>query len=46
MPGSVLTPKQKALWHDEEGSKAILDAQVLPQTVETEHRGDGAVPVL
>jgi NAD(P)-dependent dehydrogenase (short-subunit alcohol dehydrogenase family) len=36
VPGSVLTPKQKALWHDEEGSKAILASQVLPQTVETE----------
>ncbi|RZT09806.1 NAD(P)-dependent dehydrogenase, short-chain alcohol dehydrogenase family [Duganella sp. CF402] len=36
VPGSVLTPKQKALWHDEEGSQAILASQVLPQTVETE----------
>jgi len=36
IPGSVLTPRQKALWHSEEGGQAILDAQVLPQSVEIE----------
>ncbi|WP_308495432.1 SDR family NAD(P)-dependent oxidoreductase [Duganella flavida] len=36
VPGSVLTPRQKALWHDEEGGQAILSAQCLPEPVETE----------
>jgi NAD(P)-dependent dehydrogenase (short-subunit alcohol dehydrogenase family) len=36
IPGSVLTERQKALWHSPEAGQAILDAQVLPQSVEPE----------
>lgn len=36
IPGSVMTERQKALWHSPEASQAILDAQVLPQGVEVE----------
>jgi NAD(P)-dependent dehydrogenase (short-subunit alcohol dehydrogenase family) len=36
IPGSVLTPRQKALWHSPEGGQAILDAQCLPENVEIE----------
>jgi NAD(P)-dependent dehydrogenase (short-subunit alcohol dehydrogenase family) len=36
IPGSVLTERQKALWHSPEAGQAILDSQVLPQSVETE----------
>jgi NAD(P)-dependent dehydrogenase (short-subunit alcohol dehydrogenase family) len=36
VPGSVLTARQKALWHSPEGGQAILDAQCLPEPVETE----------
>ncbi|SDG44429.1 MULTISPECIES: SDR family NAD(P)-dependent oxidoreductase [unclassified Duganella] len=36
IPGSVLTERQKALWHSPEAGQAILDSQVLPQPVEIE----------
>ncbi|HEX5343228.1 MAG TPA: SDR family oxidoreductase [Duganella sp.] len=36
IPGSVMTERQKALWHSPEASQAILNAQVLPQGVEVE----------
>lgn len=36
IPGSVMTERQKALWHSPEASQAILDSQVLPQGVEVE----------
>jgi len=36
IPGSVMTERQKALWHSPEAGQAILDSQVLPQGVETE----------
>ncbi|WP_432378838.1 SDR family NAD(P)-dependent oxidoreductase [Duganella sp. P38] len=36
IPGSVMTERQKALWHSPEAGQAILDAQVLPQPVEIE----------
>ncbi len=36
IPGSVLTERQKALWHSPEAGQAILNSQVLPQSVETE----------
>nr|WP_315250453.1 SDR family oxidoreductase [uncultured Duganella sp.] len=36
IPGSVLTERQKALWHSPEAGQAILASQVLPQPVEIE----------
>ena len=36
IPGSVMTERQKALWHSPEAGQAILDSQVLPQPVEIE----------
>ncbi len=36
IPGSVLTERQKALWHSPEAGQAILNSQVLPESVETE----------
>lgn len=36
IPGSVLTERQKALWHSPEAGQAILKSQVLPQPVEIE----------
>lgn len=36
IPGSVMTERQKALWHSPEAEQGILNSQVLPQGVETE----------